>query len=660
MARKQKDESFIPKGDDQEKKPAYDDESAWSKRLSQSKAFKIKYAGNWPENKRLIFNAKENGGSPGSLPAWMGGAENSVAYGWGLYQGLETSIYVQNPDVRLTTRDPLRSPVADALTHIVRYDNDQMDVKSIGNLLLLDTFIAGFGVLIEDVKTEQAKDEKGKPTGDVKEQEFEVRRIGYDDILFDPQAKKLDLSDSRYAAVAWYPTVQELWDDPEMTDVPDDIMSYPEAAEYTRISDSNPDSHESQRVGASAVRGGGAGEKDPSFKTICIWEIFDKVKLRKLYMTDSKHKIIGKGKWPCNLKFGPRTLFPMTLLYQHPIPGQFYPMPEATLIAPQLREVNVLEEMISEDTRTKWRKYLTLAGILTDDQKSLVTDTTVKNALLFVDVTKLTELLGLPPGQNIDPLSFDVRKLVAPMEDVAPKKDLFQRYDMLEKIIQHIVGYGPAARGGMPSTRSAREAMMINQENQKKLDKRKDHISDFYRLVDMKHVRFMQQYMSVQRYAKIYSKVADLEKWFGYNRDQIQGDFEFEVLAGSSVPKNTEARKASEMELFKTGTAIAAQAGLDLRPFFYRLAEFHDWDGVDALFSNMDQIGEQVMQALIAFKKGQVQPNEFLELISQFVVAVLGPAKMKQIAEKNQSPGAQPPDGSRGDPTPEKTTQGVL
>jgi hypothetical protein len=658
MARKKKDESFIPKGDDQEKKPKHDDESAWSKRLAQSKAFKIKYSGNWAENKRLIFNATDSGAKTGSEPAWMGGAENSVAYGWGLYQGLETSIYVQNPDVRLTSRDPIQMPLANALTHIVRYDNDQMDTKAIGNLLLLDTFIAGFGALIEDVKTEKSEDENGNIV--VTQQEFEVRRIGYDDILFDPQARKLDLSDSRYLSIAWYPTVQELYDDPDITDLPDDIMSYPEAAEYTRIKDGNADSHASQRVGASMARGGGQGEKDPAFRTICVWEIFDKINLRKLYMTDNKHKIIGTGKWPCNLKFGPRTLFPVTLLYQHPIPGQFYPMPEATLIAPQLREINVLEQMISEDTRTKWRKYLTISGILTDDQKAQVTDSSVKNALIYVDITKLTELLGLPPGQSIDPLQFDVRKLVAPMEDVSPKKDLFQRYDMLEKEIQHIVGYGPAARGGMPSTRSAREAMMINQENQKKLDKRKDHIADFYKLTDMKHVRFMQQYMSVERYAKIYSKVADLQQWFGYKREDIQGDFEFEVLPGTLTPKNTEARKASEMELFKTGSAVAAQAGLDIRPFFYRLAEFNDWDGVDALFSNMDQIAEQVVQALIAFKKGKVDPQQFVELISQFTIAVLGPAKMKLIAEKNQGPGEQPPEGSRGDPTPEKTAQGVL
>lgn len=660
MARKKKDDSFIPEGDAQDKKPGHDDESAWAKRLAQSKAFKIKYSGNWPENKRLIFNAKDDSGKPGSAPIWMGGAENTVAYGWGLYQGLETSIYVQNPDVRLTTRDSMRMPIANALTHIVRYDMDQMDIKSIGNLNLLDTFIAGFGAVIEDVKTTHVLDADGKPTGEVSEQEFEIRRIGYDDVLLDPQGKKLDLSDSRYLAVAWYPTVQELLDDPEMTDVPDDIMNYPEAAEYTRGSDSNADAHASQRVGASLVRGGGAGETDPAFKTICVWEIFDKVKLRKLYMTDAKHKMIGKGKWPCNLKFGPRTLFPLTLLYQHPIPGQLYPMPEATLIAPQLREINVLEQMISEDVRTKWRKYLTLAGILTEDQKSQITDISVKNALIFIDVTKLTEILGLPPGQSIDPLQFDVRKLVAPMEDVSPKRDLFQRYDMLEKEIQHIVGYGPAARGGMPSTRSAREAMMINQENQKKSDKRKEHIADYYRLIAMKHVRFMQEYMSVERYAKIYSKSADLEQWFGYTRDQIQGDFEFEVLPGTLVPKNTEARKASEMELFKTGTAVAAQAGLDLRPFFYRLAEFNDWDGVDGLFSNMDQLGEQVLQALVAFKQGKVQPNEFLELISQFAIAVLGPAKVKMMAEKQQPPGAATPEGSQGDPTPEKTAQGVL
>ena len=666
MARKKKneDETYMPMGDENaSKRVPSEDESKWSKRLSQSKAFQKRYSGEWDENKRLIFNSSDPGDKQGSLPAWMGGSENSIAYGWGLYEGLETTIYVQNPEIICSARDAMLMPVAKMVTNIVRYDIDQMDVKSVGNMLLLDSFICGYGALIEDARTykEKYENEKGEEDERVTEQEFEVRRIDPKDILFDRNARKLDLSDSNYLFVAWYPTVNQLRDDPEITDFPEDIIDQaPECSENIRSV--APAEGPVERQAATAARGGTTGEKDPAFKTVLVWEIFDKVNKKKLYMLDFKHRIIGEGKWPVDLKYGCRDMFPVTIMFQHPVPGRFYPMPEGTLIAPQLREINVVERMISEDTRTKWRKYLTLAGILTEDQKAQVTDTTIANALIYVDASKLTDVLGIQGQPDIG--SIDLRQLVVPMEDVAPKKDLFQRYDMLEKEIQHIVGYGPSARGGMPSTRSAREAMMVNAQQERKLDKRKSRINDFYRLIAMKHVRYLQKYMSVERYAKIFPKAEDLRQWFSYTREDVQGDFEFDVITGTTTPKNTETKKASELQLFQAIAPIIQQTGGDMRPAFMRLADFYDWDGVDALFGGMDQKAEQGAMAIAGFGKGKVPPEALVNAFSQLVLAVLGPAKLKLLAEKMQGGGGQQqgagkPKGQRGDSAPLRTAQGV-
>lgn len=667
MARRKKtdDETYMPMGDENSsKRIPTEEESKWSKRLSQSKAFQKRYSGEWDENKRLVFNSSDPGEKQGSLPAWMGGSENSIAYGWGLYEGLETTIYVQNPEIIASARDAGLMPVAKMVTDIVRYDIDQMDVKSVGNLLLLDTFICGYGALIEDARTykEKYQNEKGEEDERVAEQEFEVRRIDPKDILFDRNARRLDLSDSNYLFVAWYPTVNQLRDDPEITDFPEDIIDEaPECSENIRSV--APAEGPVERQAATAARGGTTGEKDPAFKTILVWEIFDKVNKKKLYMLDFKHRIIGEGQWPVDLKYGCRDMFPVTILFQHPVPGRFYPMPEATLIAPQLREINVVERMISEDTRTKWRKYLTLAGIFSEDQKAQVTDTTIANALIYVDAAKLTDILGIQGTPDIG--QIDLRNLVVPMEDVSPKKDLFQRYDMLEKEVQHIVGYGPSARGGMPSTRSAREAMMVNQQQERKLDKRKSRINDFYRLVAMKHVRFIQKFQSVDRYAKIYPKSVGLEEWFKYTRDDIRGDFEFDVITGTTTPKNTETKKASELQLFQAIMQLQPQLQFDPRVPFQRLASFYDWDGVDDLWGATDQKIKALVMALIGFGKGKVPPEALVNSASQAAMAWAGPGKMKLWAQELEGGGGAPggsdhPKGQRGDPTPLKASQGVL
>ena len=163
MAKKK--DSLPPSGNDDTPKELKKEQTDWGARLMRSKRFQRKYSSNWEENRRLIFGEIQAGENTGQTPPWMGSTGNTVAYGWGLYAGLETTIYVQNPDVIASARNQMEVPIASRVTQIVKYDLDQMNAKDIGNLCLLDTFICGYGALIEDVFTYHKKDETGREDG---------------------------------------------------------------------------------------------------------------------------------------------------------------------------------------------------------------------------------------------------------------------------------------------------------------------------------------------------------------------------------------------------------------------------------------------------------------------------------------------------------------
>ena len=670
MAKKTKKEPVMAALGGETPKVPDKEEKDWGDRLVRSKYFQAKYSSGWDENRRLIFSetaTTKEGGDSSRTPPWAGSGANQVAYGWGLYEGLETTIYVQNPDVIVSAHEAGNIPVAQRVGQIVRYDLDIMNTKDIGNLCLLDTFICGYGALIEGVDTYHKHDAEGQKTGDVNGQEFEFRRIDPRDILFDPASRRLDLSDCKYLFVAWYPTIDQLREDPNITDLPEGLDEFPECTEDSRLSGGGTPGRESS---TNYSDGRHNGEKDPAYKTICVWEVYDKVNHEVLYLTDYKHLIIGRCDWPVNLRFGCRDLYPVTLLYQHPIPGRFYPRPEAELIAPQLREINIVERIISEQSTTKRRKYVTWQGLLSEDQKAKVNDTSVANDLLFLDGTKLQDALGLssPPDASL----YNLNNIVASVDEIRPPPDLGPRYAMLEQEIFHIVGYGPNERGGLPSTRSAREAMMINSEKERKLDKRRDRITDFYRYLSMKHVRFLQKYMSVERYAKVLPKSGDLTEWVKYDRNSIGGDFEFSVVAGTTTPKNTEAHVADETALFQTVAGPIMQTQGDLRPALYRLAEAHEWDNVDEVFGGLKQKGMEATQALVGFNAGKVPPETLLNMFSQLLMTVLTPQEFEMVKKKiEQEMGAQQnaggmqpqqpsaPVGQRGDPNPNATAAGV-
>src|SRR5262249_12001659 len=150
------------------------------------------------------------------------------------------------------------------------------------------------------------------------------------DFLNDPKGRKLDLSDSDYCGVYFYPTIAALRADKKtFTDLPSDIEDYPEAS---------PEKPPAPKRGSTSgnLDTTSSGEKDPEYKTIAVIEIHDKVKQEIVYITDHKEQEIGRVPWPVKFKIGGRTLFPITLMAFHSVPDQFWPKPEVDLIAPQL------------------------------------------------------------------------------------------------------------------------------------------------------------------------------------------------------------------------------------------------------------------------------------------------------------------------------------
>ena len=114
------------------------------------------------------------------------------------------------------------------------------------------------------------------------------------------------------------------------------------------------------------------GDKDPAYKTICVWECHDKVKQEIVDVTDHKMQEIGRMDWPVKFKVGARSLFPVTLMAFHPM-AHGWPKPELDLIAAQLMSLNKLDREIYNSVFNHWNKHVTLAGALSADEAAKLT-----------------------------------------------------------------------------------------------------------------------------------------------------------------------------------------------------------------------------------------------------------------------------------------------
>ena len=603
----------------------------------------------WERNQKLLFGVIGEDNN----------RENEFSYGWGLVKALETAIYVQNPEMIVEPYDQTKLQLAKILTSISNYDLDQMDLKSIGNLGLIDCFTCGYAAFVESVETKkEARKDNEKDVPVATEQNYEARRIDPKDIYFSPRGRLIDLSDMPYIAVAFYPTITELKENEDLyTDLPEDIEDFPEA-----YADRRPSSRDGAKSGET--RAPNQEEKDPDFKTICVYEILDKVNQKVIYMTDHQDKILnGDGiDWPVKLKFGARTLYPITLMAFHPMPKGFYPKPELDLIASQLDKLNRVDMMIAQDTLTKWRKFVTVSEFITPDQAAKITDLSVENAIIEVDKENIRELAG---GQGTQ--YPNLRELVVALEDPSPKRDLFVARDMWKQEITDIVGYGPPERGGMPKARTARESVAMKDKLDARLAKRSDAVADFYRGFGAKHLKWLQQTMVVERYARVIDAAKNLVEYRKYNENEIQGDFSFIVYAGTSAPRSTEAKKQSEIQLFQTLMPPAMKGMIPFEPLVLRLADAFQWKGVDALLRNYKQAGKQLAMVLMAMQKRasgdpnaqKVPPEALPNAAAAAVQAMFSPEEMQMIARELQGSqggaGGENPPKQRGDPEPQKT-----
>ena len=370
-------------------------------------------------------------------------------------------------------------------------------------------------------------------------------------------------------------------------------------------------------------------------------------------MLDHSRNIIGESRWPVNLKIGHKSLYPVTVMAMHQQLHTWYPKAEIDLIAPQLAEMNKLEAMMRRDSLTKRRVWATIGGLFSNDQLAKLNELRPANQVMTADWSKVEEMMGV--GNSNSP-QIDLKNLLVQLDDISMTQDLPVRKQMLEANISHVIGYGPSQRGGVVSTRSAREAMLMAQKQQEKLNRRLDAIDDWSREVIAKHVMFLQQFAYAPQHAKVVDEVSGISDYFRYTKDDLHGQFRFDVIPGSTGPKTTQMKQQAELQLFQAIAPVLQAEGESVWPAFVRLAKAHDWNDVDGLHKGLKNEFKMMAALLAKFKAGQAKPEELIEQASRLTLAGLSQPEIQQVvqllANEQASAGQRPPQTLRqaGDP----------
>ena len=240
---------------------------------------------------------------------------------------------------------------------------------------------------------------------------------------------------------------------------------------------------------------------------------------------------------------------PFMMMRNYTVPENFYPLGDVECIESMQDELNIARSAMLSENKKHRSKYI-------GNKEALTTD-----AIASVKSSNDGEVI-LVERDNYDNLQTDV---LVPLAQTPIQGDLYQMSQIIVDDINNISGVSEYARGTLPEgRRTATEASMIQDASNSRQADKLGIVERFISDAAQKVVQLAQQYLTTDSVVRIAGQDAAM-LWMPYSWEDIQGEYDFEVEAGSTQPQNESFRRESAMQLLQT-MAPFAQAGI-INPF---------------------------------------------------------------------------------------------
>jgi hypothetical protein len=274
----------------------------------------------------------------------------------------------------------------------------------------------------------------------------------------------------------------------------------------------------------AAPEAGNLDAKDTGF--VDIWEYYE---LRKNYLcvfaqANTDGFLIGPE--PIPYAFG----HPFLMLRNYEVPDEFYPMGELESIETLQYELNETRSQMLNHRKRYARKYLYMEDAFEQ---------------VGVDALESEDDNTLVPVNS----GQDLNRVIIPMPSIGTPPEFYDQSAMIIDDIDRVSGVSDYMRGEMPDTRrTATEAAMVQDAQQSRAADKLSKVEKFLARLGERIIQLMQQYMTGEQVVKVVGMQA-MPVWINFDRDYIQGQFDYDVEAGSTQPQNETFRRQSAMQM---------------------------------------------------------------------------------------------------------------
>lgn len=268
-----------------------------------------------------------------------------------------------------------------------------------------------------------------------------------------------------------------------------------------------------------------------------VWEFYDIPKGTMCIFAEGSDKfLVAPTKIP--FAFG----HPFVMLRNYDVPEHFYPMGELEAIEGLQHELNETRTQMMNHRKRFSRKWLYKESAFDPDGRAML-ESDEDNVLV--------------PVMGDEPLGG----VITPMPAVINPPEFYNQSSLIAGDMDRVSGVSDYMRGAMPEIRRTATEAAIAQDasNARAADKLAVIEIEIGRTAS-RLVALAQQYMTGEQVARVVGSNA-LPLWIRFDRDYIQGEFDFEVEAGSTQPVNESFRRQMALQMVDA-MAPFVQAGV--------------------------------------------------------------------------------------------------
>jgi hypothetical protein len=222
---------------------------------------------------------------------------------------------------------------------------------------------------------------------------------------------------------------------------------------------------------------------------------------------------------------------PFLMMRNYEVADNFYPLGDVCQIESLQLELNQTRSQMMNHRKRFSRKWIYDKDAFDrDGEEALTSD---------IDNTMI-------PVMNMNGSLNDV---IIPMPAVITPSEFYDQSSLITNDIDRVSGVSDYQRGAGQTAikRTATEAAMIQDAANARAQDRLAKIETVLSQLGERVIALMQQYLTGEQVARVVTMPG--RAWVNYDKDFIQGEFDYDVQAGSTEPQNETFRRQSALQL---------------------------------------------------------------------------------------------------------------